>query len=105
MPREMPERPCLDYFIKKCKAPCILAQSKEDYAGMIGEVLLFLSGRSDEVVRRVTERMQMAAEALDFERAAEMRDVLSHLSRMEEPTVVLQVEGGDRDVVGIRARW
>jgi excinuclease ABC subunit C len=100
MPREMPERPCLDYFIKKCKAPCIFAQSREDYNAMIDEVLLFLSGRSGEVVRRVEERMQLAAEALDFERAAELRDVLRHLERMEEPTVVLQVEGGDRDVVG-----
>jgi len=100
MPREMPERPCLDYFIKRCKAPCILAQSQEDYAAMIDEVLLFLSGRSDEVIRRVKARMQDASEALDFERAAELRDVLKHLERMEEPTIVLQVEGGDRDVVG-----
>jgi excinuclease ABC subunit C len=100
MPREMPERPCLDYFIKKCKAPCILAQSREDYNAMIDEVLLFLSGRSDEVVRRVEQRMEAAAESLDFERAAELRDVLRHLEKMEEPTVVLQVEGGDRDVVG-----
>lgn len=100
MPREMPERPCLDYFIKKCKAPCIFAQSQVDYRAMIDEVLLFLSGRSDEVVRRVKDRMEEASAALDFERAAEMRDALVHLTRMEEPTVVLQVEGGDRDVVG-----
>lgn len=100
MPREMPERPCLDYYIKRCKAPCIFAQSQADYAAMIDEVLLFLSGRSDEVERRVRKRMQEAAEALDYERAAEMRDVLRHLERMEEPTAVLQVEGGDRDVVG-----
>jgi len=100
MPREMPERPCLDYFIKRCRAPCILAQSLEDYAAMIGEVLLFLEGRSDEVVRRVRDRMDRAAAALDFERAAELRDALQHLEQMEEPSVVLRVEGGDRDVVG-----
>src|SRR5215212_3885389 len=67
---------------------------------MIEEVLLFLSGRPEEVVRRVRERMDLAAEQLDFERAAELRDVLQHLERMEEPTVVLEVEGGDRDVIG-----
>jgi excinuclease ABC subunit C len=67
---------------------------------MIDEVILFLDGRADEVMRRVTDRIQLAAEALDFERAAEMRDVLQHLERMEEPTVVLEVEGGDRDVIG-----
>jgi excinuclease ABC subunit C len=100
MPAQMPERPCLDYYIKRCKAPCILAQSQHDYRAMIDEVVLFLSGRPDEVVRRVTERMDLASEQLDFERAAELRDVLQHLEQMEEPTVVLEVEGGDRDVIG-----
>ena len=100
MPAQMPERPCLDYYIKRCKAPCILAQSQQEYRAMIDEVVLFLSGRPDEVVRRVKERMDLASEELDFERAAEMRDVLHHLEQMEEPTVVLEVEGGDRDVIG-----
>ncbi len=100
MPAQMPERPCLDYYIKRCKAPCILAQSQHDYRAMIDEVVLFLSGRPDEVVRRVKERMDLASEQLDFERAAELRDVLHHLEQMEEPTVVLEVEGGDRDVIG-----
>jgi excinuclease ABC subunit C len=100
MPAQMPERPCLDYYIKRCKAPCILAQSQQEYRGMIDEVVLFLSGRPDEVVRRVKERMDLASEQLDFERAAELRDVLHHLEQMEEPTVVLEVEGGDRDVIG-----
>jgi excinuclease ABC subunit C len=61
---------------------------------------VFLDGRAEEVVRRVRERMQLAAESLDFERAAELRDALNHLEQMEEPTVVLNVEGGDRDVLG-----
>ena len=100
MPREMPERPCLDYFIKRCKAPCILAQSRQDYRSMIEEVLLFLDGKPQEVVKRIRERMDLAAESLDFERAAELRDALQHIERMEEPTVVLEVEGGDRDVIG-----
>src|SRR3954468_14949580 len=100
MPRQMPERPCLDYFIKRCKAPCILAQTQVEYRAMIDEVLVFLEGRTQEVVRRVRERMELAAESLDFERAAELRDALQHLEQMEEPTVVLNVEGGDRDVLG-----
>src|SRR5438045_8169233 len=100
MPAQMPERPCLDYYIKRCKAPCILAQSQQDYRAMIDEAVLFLSGRPDEVVRRVQEKMELASEQLDFERAAELRDVLHHLETMEEPTVVLEVEGGDRDVIG-----
>jgi excinuclease ABC subunit C len=100
MPREMPERPCLDYYIKRCKAPCILAQTAEDYRAMIDEVIEFLEGRSGDVIGAVRKRMVGAAERLDFERAAELRDVLSRLERLEEPTVVLEVEGGDRDVIG-----
>jgi len=100
MPKQMPERPCLDYYIKRCKAPCILAQTQVEYRAMIDEVLVFLEGNTKEVARRVRERMQLAAESLDFERAAELRDALHHLEQLEEPTVVMNVEGGDRDVVG-----
>ena len=100
MPRQMPERPCLDYFIKRCKAPCILAQTQGEYRAMIDEVLVFLDGNVREVVRRVRERMELAADSLDFERAAELRDALRHLEQLEEPTVVMAIEGGDRDVVG-----
>jgi len=67
---------------------------------MIDEVVLFLSGRPDEVLKRVQERMELASEQLDFERAAELRDVMQHLERMEEPTIVMEVEGADRDVIG-----
>jgi excinuclease ABC subunit C len=100
MPVQMPERACLDYYIKRCKGPCIFAQSLEDYRAMIEEVLVFLDGRTDEVVRRVKGRMNAASDAMDYERAAELRDALMHLQHMEEPTVVLEVEGGERDVVG-----
>ena len=100
MPRVMPDRPCLDYHIGRCKAPCVLAQSQAEYGGMIDEVILFLDGRTDEVIRRVNDRMSLAVETLDFERAAEFRDVLRKLERMEEPTLVVDVEGGDRDVIG-----
>ncbi len=98
--REAPDRPCLDYHIGRCKAPCVLLQTEQEYRSMIDEVLLFLDGRSEDVVRRVRQRMAEASSQLNFERAAELRDVLRHLERMEEPTVVVQVEGGDRDVVG-----
>jgi excinuclease ABC subunit C len=100
MPKQMPERPCLDYYIKRCKAPCILAQTQGEYRAMIDEVLVFLDGRTDEVARRVRERMELAVESLDFERAAELRDALRHLEQMSEPTAIMTIEGGDRDVVG-----
>jgi excinuclease ABC subunit C len=101
LPGDAPERPCLDHHIGRCLAPCVGLQDRTSYRAMIDEVVLFLDGRTDEVVRRVRERMEAAALQLDFERAARLRDALLHLARMEEPTVVLQVEGGDRDVIGL----
>ena len=67
---------------------------------MIDEVLLYLDGRAAEVTRRVRARMDEAAQNMDFERAGELRDALRHLQKLEEPTVVVEVEGGDRDVIG-----
>ena len=84
MPREMPDRPCLDYYIHRCKAPCILAQSQMEYRSMIEEVVLFLDGRPDEVMKHVKQRMEAASSELDFETAAELRDALHHLEQMEE---------------------
>lgn len=100
MPREMPERACLDYHIGRCKAPCIGLQSRAEYRAMIDEVVTFLDGKTDDVVARVRELMEQAAEAMDFERAAELRDAIAKLQRMEEPSLVAEVEGGDRDVIG-----
>ena len=100
LPDDAPERPCLDYHIGRCLAPCVALQSMTAYRLMIDEVLLFLEGRTAEVIRRVKQRMQNASDAMDYERAAELRDALRHLEQMEEPTVVLRVEGGDQDAVG-----
>src|SRR5688500_2485190 len=73
LPKLAPDRPCLDYHIGRCKAPCVLLQTRAEYAVMIDEVLLFLEGKTAEVRRRVRERMELASEALDFERAGELR--------------------------------
>ena len=100
LPDDAPERPCLDYHIGRCLAPCVALQSMQAYRTMIDEVILFLEGRTAEVVKRVRQRMQNASNAMDYERAAELRDALRHLEQMEEPTVVLRVEGGDQDALG-----
>jgi excinuclease ABC subunit C len=100
MPREMPDRACLDFYIKRCKGPCVGAQSQRDYRDMIDEVVSFLAGRTDEVTRRLREKMVQASERMDFERAAELRDAVRHLGEIEEPSVVVDVGGGDRDVIG-----
>lgn len=100
MPREMPERACLDYHIGRCRAPCVYLQSQADYRAMIDEVVTFLDGRTDDVVKRVRDLMESASDAMDFERAAELRDAITRLQRMEEPSLVAEVEGGERDVIG-----
>lgn len=100
MPREMPERACLDFYIKRCKGPCVGSQSQADYREMMDEVVDYLAGRTDEVLRRMRSTMATASERMDYERAAEMRDAMLHLEQIEEPSVMVDVGGGDRDVIG-----
>jgi excinuclease ABC subunit C len=101
LPRERPSRPCLDYFIKKCDAPCVDYVSREEYGAMMDEVLAFLSGRVDVVAERVRERMEAAAERLDFERAALLKKQLDQLRAVEEGQRVHAADGDDRDVIAL----
>jgi excinuclease ABC subunit C len=101
LPAEAPERPCLDYHIHKCLAPCVGYETREHYARMIGDVVLFLEGRTAEVRQRIRERMQGASAALDFEHAAELRDALRRLDQIEEPQAIERVGGGDCDAIGL----
>jgi len=101
LPREAPERPCLDYHIGKCRAPCVGWENAESYGRMIQDVLLFLDGKTLEVRGRLRERMQQASVAMDFELAAELRDGLKRLDQIEEPPTVERVGGGDCDAIGL----
>jgi excinuclease ABC subunit C len=101
LPREAPARPCLDYHIGRCLAPCVGLQSSDAYRTMIDEILEVLGGRTRQVRARVTAEMATAADALDFERAATLRDVLNGLESLERRQRALDVRGGDTDVIGI----
>lgn len=101
LPGDAPERPCLDYHIHRCLAPCVGFQSETEYRRMIDDVLMFLEGKTVEVRSRLRERMDAAAVRLDFERAAEIRDALKWLEQLEQPQAVEYVAGGgDADVFG-----
>lgn len=100
LPGEAPDRPCLDYHIHRCRAPCVGFQDEADYRAMIDDVLAFLEGRTVEVRRRLRERMDHASERLDFERAAEIRDALKWLEQVEQPQTVEVVGGRDADAIG-----
>src|SRR5947207_1675337 len=101
LPRDAPNRPCLDYHIDRCRAPCVGYQSKADYRRMIDDVLLFLEGKTVDVRTRLRERMQGASQRLDFERAAQLRDALKWLDQLEQPQAVELVGGGDADAIGL----
>ncbi len=75
-------RPCLDYYIKRCVAPCTGYCSADEYHEVIRQTVLFLEGRSSEVVARLREEMAEAAEGLQFERAARVRDQIESIERV-----------------------
>ena len=100
MPDELPPRPCLDYHIGRCKAPCAGLQSVEDYRAMIDDILEILGGRTGKVRASVTRRMHEASGKLEFERAAELRDVLRGLDSLESRQAAVDHRGGDHDAVG-----
>ena len=96
----MPERPCLEYHIKRCLAPCVGKVEAEDYRAMIRAVLLFLEGRTDDVERELEQRMNAAAEAYHFETAAWLRDQLSAVRTAAERQNIV-TGAGDQDAVGM----
>ncbi len=100
LPDDIPERPCLDYHIQRCHAPCASYQSRESYGQMIDDVLAFLEGKTVEVRTRLRERMERAAHQLEYERAAKIRNSLRWLNQLERPQSVQVVGGGDVDAIG-----
>ncbi|OGO20234.1 MAG: excinuclease ABC subunit C [Chloroflexi bacterium RBG_16_50_9] len=94
-----PGRACLEYHLGRCLAPCIGAVSHGDYAEVIKEVILFLEGKQDRVVRELRDKMNRAAEALDFERAARIRNQIQAIQRVIEGQKIATMVSGEQDVV------
>jgi excinuclease ABC subunit C len=101
LPRQAPPRPCLDYYIGRCKAPCVDYQSEAEYREMIDEVLLVLQGHTGKLAQKLSERMAEAAKALEFERAAEYRDVLRGLEELERRKLAIDPRGADLDAIAL----
>lgn len=101
LPRESPVRPCLDHHIGRCAAPCVGLQSREDYGEMVDRVMRILSGEVASLQAEVEEDMHKASSAMDFERAAHLRDILAGLTAIARQQRVQSVGGGDRDAVGV----
>ncbi len=100
LPEERRERPCLDYYIGRCRAPCMGWHDFPEYQRMVEDVVNFLEGRTQDVRGRVREAMLEASNREDYERARELRDALRWLDRLEEPLSVEVMGTGDADVVG-----
>src|SRR2546428_12192665 len=100
LPREAPDRPCLDYHIERCRAPCVGYQNQDDYRRMIEDVVLFLEGKTLDVRARLRERMLAASRQLDFERAAQLRDALEWLDPLGRPQTGGLVGGGEAAATG-----
>jgi excinuclease ABC subunit C len=92
-------RACLDYDIGRCVAPCIGKVSREEYAEVIKQVILFLEGKQERLVRELEERMNMAAEAEDFETAAKLRNQLQAVERVVEGQRIATRVRGEQDVI------
>lgn len=91
-------RPCLQYQIKRCSAPCVEIISKADYQRDINNATLFLEGKNEEVINSLTEPMQKASDKLEFEVAARLRDQIRSLRDVQEKQHI-STDGGDLDII------
>ena len=96
-------RPCLQYQIQRCTAPCVGLVSKEHYARDVSAAIKVLEGRNDEVSEELGRRMDAAAERLDFEEAAQLRDQLAKLKVIQAQQIVTAGADHDADVIAIAA--
>lgn len=94
-------RPCLYYHLKQCLAPCVLEVQPAEYAALIRDVEMLLAGRSAELLTSLGKEMDSAAEELNFERAAVLRDQIRAVERTIERQAAILPRGGDLDVLGL----
>ena len=93
-------RPCLQYQIRRCTAPCVDLITEDDYAKDIGAAIQFLEGRNKMVINTFVERMEAAADAQHYEEAARFRDQISKLKEIEARQLVSRSAGKDIDIIG-----
>ncbi|MEE9399007.1 MAG: excinuclease ABC subunit UvrC [Dehalococcoidales bacterium] len=92
-------RACLEYHMGQCLAPCIGVVSQQEYADVIKEVILFLEGKQEKIVRELEKKMNKTAESLDFERAALLRDQIQAIRRVIEGQKIAAKVKGEQDVI------
>jgi len=94
-------RPCLDYYIRRCLGPCIGAVEKQEYHDVINEVILFLQGKQELILRELNAKMKTAARQLQFEKAALLRDQINAIEEVIEGQRIAITLQGEKDVIGL----
>jgi excinuclease ABC subunit C len=95
------KRPCLDYYIHQCLGPCIGVVGREEYRDIIDQVILFLQGKQELILRELNREMKAAAQQLQFERAALLRDQISAIEKVIEGQRIAIKLRGEKDVIGL----
>lgn len=104
LPRDMhADRPCLNYHIHQCKAPCQGCISKEEYALQVEDALDFLGGNYNKILKSLETQMQEAAENMEYEEAARIRDLYNSVRQVSQKQKITDSEGEDRDIVALAA--
>lgn len=98
---QKPIRPCVQYQMKRCPAPCAGLIDREEYMKGVEEVILFLKGKRKQLIESLRQRMQRLSESLKFEEAARLRDQINKLERIFTPQRVVSVNLEDIDVIGV----
>jgi len=95
------KRPCLDYYIRRCLGPCIGAVEKQEYHDVINQVILFLQGKQELILRELNTKMKAAAQQLQFERAALLRDQINAIEEVMEGQRIAKTFQGEKDIIGL----
>ena len=95
------DRPCLNYHINKCLAPCMGYVTPEEYKKQIDEIIDLLEGKTDKVIKELEKQMQEASQKLNFEKAAELRDRIQSIERVSAKQKVSNISENNIDVIGI----
>lgn len=102
LPRDIgKERPCLNYHIHQCQAPCQGYISQEEYAQNIRKVMDFLNGSYKEILAELEEKMQQASEQMEFEKAIEYRELLTSVRAVAQKQKITNTDGEDKDIIAL----
>ncbi len=93
-------RPCLNFHIKQCLGPCQGEVNREEYRNMMKKICSFLGGQYDEILNDLKNQMETAAQSLEFEKAAQLRNKINSIVQLSEAQKVLSADGQDRDIIG-----